>query len=283
MAHALTWLDVFTAQPLTGNGLAVVHDADGLDDGAMLAFARETRLSETSFVQSATEAGADYRNRIWMMQGELPFAGHPSLGTAVAVARARGDRSASYTQQTGAGLQPIDVELGDGVARASMLQEPATFGPEVDEDAVMRALGLRPGDAAPELPAQVVGTGIAQLIVPVGAADVLDRVAPDAAALGALLGGPGCVCAYVAFLDSDGETASARSFFVDGGAAVEDPATGSAAGPLMAYAHARTGAARLEIQQGVAMGRASRLLCEAGDRVRVAGDAVVVFETTVDL
>src|SRR5215212_4068486 len=110
MAHALTWLDVFTDRPLTGNGLAVVHDADGVSDDTMLAFARETHLSETPFVQTATQAGADYRIR--MMQGELPFAGHPSLGTAVAVARARGERSASYTQQTGAGLQPVEVELG---------------------------------------------------------------------------------------------------------------------------------------------------------------------------
>jgi trans-2,3-dihydro-3-hydroxyanthranilate isomerase len=283
MAHALTWLDVFTDRPLTGNGLAVVHDADGVSDDTMLAFARETHLSETTFVQTATEAGADYRNRIWMMQGELPFAGHPSLGTAVAVARARGERSASYTQQTGAGLQPVEVELGDGVARASMLQEPATFGDVVDAGAVLRALGLEPGDVSPDLPAQVVGTGIAQLVVPVVAAAALDRVAPDAGALRPLLEGPGCVCAYVAFIDADREVASARSFFVDGGATVEDPATGSAAGPLMAYAHARTGAARLAIDQGVAMGRPSRLLCEAGERVRVAGDALVVFESTVDL
>ena len=92
MALPLTWLDVFTARPLTGNGLAVVHDADGVDDATMLAFARETRLSETTFVQSPTVDGCDYRNRIWMMRGELPFAGHPSLGTAVAVALARGER-----------------------------------------------------------------------------------------------------------------------------------------------------------------------------------------------
>src|SRR4051812_40326822 len=163
MAHALTWLDVFTDRPLTGNGLAVVHDADGIADATMLAFARETRLSETSFVQTATEAGADYRNRIWMTQRELPFAGHPSLGTAVAVARARGDRSVTYTQQTGAGLQPIEVEAGDRVARASMLQEPASFGAEVDAERVFRALGLDAGDAAPDLPPQVVGTGLAQL------------------------------------------------------------------------------------------------------------------------
>ena len=83
----------------------------------MKRFARETRLSETSFVQSATEAGADYRHRIFMPTGEVPFAGHPSLGTAVAVARARGERAATYVQQTPAGLQPIDVEV-DGDAPA---------------------------------------------------------------------------------------------------------------------------------------------------------------------
>ena len=96
----LTWLDVFTARPLAGNQLAVVHDADVLDEATMLAFARETRLSETTFVQTATSAGADYRNRIFDPRGELPFAGHPSLGTAVAVAHRRGEREARYMQQT---------------------------------------------------------------------------------------------------------------------------------------------------------------------------------------
>jgi trans-2,3-dihydro-3-hydroxyanthranilate isomerase len=283
MAHALTWLDVFTARPLTGNGLAVVHDADGVDDAAMRAFARETRLSETSFLQTATAPGADYRHRIWMMQGELPFAGHPSLGTAIAVARARGEATATYVQQTGAGNQPIDVELSDAGGRASMLQEPATFGEEVEPGAVLRALGLTDADAHPELVPQVVSTGLPQLVVPLRHAQSLDRAAPDPRALRPLLEGPGCTCAYLSFLDPGGERAQARSFFLDSGSVVEDPATGSAAGPLMAYAHARTGAARLEIDQGVAMGRASRIRCEAGERVRVAGDAVVVFETSLDL
>jgi trans-2,3-dihydro-3-hydroxyanthranilate isomerase len=281
MALALTWLDVFTDRPLSGNGLAVVHDADDVADATMLAFARETHLSETTFVQTATEPGADYRNRIWMTQRELPFAGHPSLGTAVAVARARGERAVTYTQQTSAGLQPIDVETGERVARASMLQEPATFGAELDPDEVLPMLGLDAGDAAPDLPPQIVGTGLEQVIVPLRESAALDRVAPDPAALRAILEGAGAVCAYVAVLD--GEAAAARSFFVDGRSVVEDPATGSAAGPLMAYASARTGAARLAIDQGVAMGRASRLLCESGDRVRVSGDAVVVLEGKVDL
>src|SRR4051794_36713267 len=98
----------------------------------MAAFARETRLSETTFVQSATEDGADYRNRIWTASAEVPFAGHPSLGTAVAVAEARGKSEALYVQQTGAGMQPIEARRADGAWRASMLQNPATFGAEVD-------------------------------------------------------------------------------------------------------------------------------------------------------
>ena len=284
MAHALTWLDVFTARPLTGNGLAVVHDADGVSDEAMLGFARETRLSETTFVQTASEPGADYRNRIWMTTRELDFAGHPSLGTAVAVARARGLREASLVQQTRAGLQPIDVEVGDGAtARASMLQEPAAFGDEVDPARALGPLGLEADDAHPELPPQVVSTGIAHLIVPVRRAVALDRVAPDLGALRDLLSAIGCTCAYVVLAEPERETARARSFFVDLAAVAEDPATGSAAGPLMAYLHARGGARRLTIEQGVELGRPSRLECEAGDRVRVAGDVVVLFDGTLTL
>jgi trans-2,3-dihydro-3-hydroxyanthranilate isomerase len=283
MPRAVTWLDVFTARPLTGNGLAVVHDADGLDDDTMLGFARETRLSETTFVQTATEEAADYRTRIWMTTAELDFAGHPSLGTAVAVARARGERDARYVQQTRAGLQPIEVELGDVVARASMLQEPAELGAEVEPARALAPLGLAAADAHPELPPQMVSTGLAQLIVPVHDAAVLDRVAPDVAALRELLGRLGCTCAYLAFCQPEREAARARSFFLEATAVAEDPATGSAAGPLMAYLHARAGAARLIIDQGVEMGRPSRLECEAGERVRVAGEAVVVLDGTLAL
>jgi trans-2,3-dihydro-3-hydroxyanthranilate isomerase len=282
MPHPLTWLDVFTSHAMSGNGLAVVHDADGVPDETMFAFARETRLSETTFVQTASEHGADYRNRIWMTQGELPFAGHPSLGTAVAVARTRGEREVRYVQQTGAGLQSIEVELaGDGhVAHASMLQEPAVLGAEVDPAEALVALGLAGADADPALPPQVVSTGLTHLMVPVRD-DALDRAAPDPAALDALLSGLGCTCAYIAACAPEREAARARSFFVEGPRVAEDPATGSAAGPLMAYLHARAGAARLEVEQGVEMGRPSRLLCAAGERVRVAGDAVVVFDATL--
>ena len=201
----------------------------------MLAFARETRLSETSFVQAATEGGADYRNRIWMMQGELPFAGHPSLGTAVAVARARGEHAVTYVQQTGAGLQPIDVELGAGAARASMLQEPASSATSSTRRPCSRALGLAASDAHPDLRPQIVSTGLTQLIVPVREAAALDRVAPGPGRAARDPRGPRLHVAYLSFLDPDREAAQARSFFLDGPSVVEDPATGSAAGPLMAY------------------------------------------------
>jgi trans-2,3-dihydro-3-hydroxyanthranilate isomerase len=283
MAYALTWLDVFTARPLTGNGLAVVHGADPLDDATMLGFARETQLSETTFVQSAGEPGADYRTRIWMTTRELRFAGHPSLGTAIAVARSRGEREASYVQQTQSGLQPIDVEIGTRADRASMLQEPAAFGGEVDPDRVLRALGLTRADGHPELPPQVVGTGIDHLVVPLADVAALGRPRPDPAALRELLSEAGCVCAYPVVPEPDAERARARGFFLSDAGVVEDPATGSAAGPLMAYLHARTGVARLTVEQGVAMGRASELRCEAGERVRVGGDAVVILEGRLEL
>jgi len=277
MGHRLAWLDVFTSRALLGNGLAVVHDADDLDDATMLAFARETRLSETTFVQSASEDGADYRNRIWMTQGELPMAGHPSLGTAVAVAHARGDREARYVQQTGAGLQPVEVAFGEErVASAAMLQEPAVFGEEVDPGEALGALGLDAADAHPELPPQLVSTGLLQLLVPVAEAAALDRARPDPARLHALLQRTGTTVAYLAFHDEPRVRALARSFFPEDGAVAEDPGTGSAAGPLCAYLHARTGAERVDVEQGVAMGRPCLIRCEAGERVRVAGDVTIV-------
>ena len=290
MARRLTWLDVFTSRPLAGNGLAVVHDADEVDDTTMLGFARETKLSETTFVQTATEEGADYRNRIWMTTRELPFAGHPSLGTAVAVARARGDREAHYVQQTAAGHQPVEVELGDGgLARASMLQEPARFGAEPEPGLVLAALGLLDADGHGELPPQFVSCGIQHLLIPVRDESVLARVRPDADALAAVLAEGEAICAYVAWPEPDGVAVQARGFFLEGAPLVagslvaEDPATGSAAGPLCAYLHARTGVTRIDITQGVAMGRPSRIACEAGERVSVAGDVVVLIEGEVSL
>jgi trans-2,3-dihydro-3-hydroxyanthranilate isomerase len=281
-AHRLTWLDVFTSTPLAGNGLAVVHDADEIDDETMLAFARETRLSETTFVQSPQRTGADYRNRIFTMNGELAFAGHPSLGTAVALARAAGERAATYVQETRAGLQPVEVELDGRAARASMLQEPADFGAFVDPSEALAALGLVADDAHAELPPQVVSTGIPHLLIPARDASVLDRVVPDADAVRALLRSRHAELAYLTAVDQEAGTAHARGIWTSPYGLAEDPATGSAAGPLLAYLSARTGVTELTVTQGVAIGRPSRLDCAiVGDRVRVAGDVVILVEGEV--
>ena len=112
---------------------------------------------------------------------------------------------------------------------------------------------------------------------------VLDRVRPDAASLGDLLRELGVICVYLASHDPVHGGAQARSYFAAEGMIVEDPATGSAAGPLCAYLHARTGADRVDIVQGEAMGRPSRLMCEAGERVRVAGDVVLLAEGEIEL
>src|SRR4029450_2217721 len=112
----------------------------------------ERRLWRTSYVRSASEPDADYRNRIWTVAREVPFAGHPSLGVAVAVARARGEGDTTYVQQTGVGLQTTDGRAGGAQAYASVLQEPAAFGDEAEAAHVMAAVGLLPRDADPARP-----------------------------------------------------------------------------------------------------------------------------------
>jgi trans-2,3-dihydro-3-hydroxyanthranilate isomerase len=276
-----TVLDVFTDRPLAGNALAVVQGADGVDDATMGAFARETRLSETTFVQAATVDGADYRNRIWTVGGEVPFAGHPSLGTAVAVAHAQDQAAASYVQQTEAGSQPIDVRRDGDVWHASMLQEQPVFEQEAEAAHVMAAAGLMPGDAHPELPPQAISTGLMTLVAPVRSPDAIARARPDLDLVRALLAGAGAESLYLIWHEDGGVRARMFSPLVMEG---EDPATGSAAGPACAFLHRHGRASRVEITQGVEIGRPSVLRAEIdGERVRVSGDVVVVIEGSVRL
>jgi len=251
----------------------------------MLGFAVETKLSETSFVQSPDAADADYRHRIWMTTREVPFAGHPSLGAAVAVARARGESQVRYIQQTHAGLQPVDVELDGRRGRASMFQEPPVFGPELPPERVFEAIGLDPSDAAPDLPVQVVSTGAWQIITPVSGPEALARCRPDGPAVAALINEHDALTIYAFASDPATCATRARAFMFDvGDVSVEDPATGSAAGPLIAYLYQRSGIERISIDQGVEMGRPSRLdAAVAGDRVSIAGDVVILAEGIVDL
>lgn len=271
---------MFTSQPYTGNGLAVVHDADDLNPARMLAFARETRLSETTFVQQSTKAAADYRNRIFDVFEELPFAGHPSLGTAVAVARRRGETRASYLQQTSTGLQPIDVELDGDNARASMLQDFASFGEPIDPARAAAALSLSVDELHPELPVCTGSTGLRHLFVPLRDVETLARATPVAAHHRSLVSDTGAFVIYAFVVD--GQRVDARGFHDHLGGIAEDPATGSAAGPLAGYVNEHLGRDRITITQGETIGRLSQIdAAVRADGITVGGDVVVVMDATL--
>ena len=281
MRHRIAWLDVFAERPLAGNGLAVVEDADDVGEERMLELAQEMGLSETTFVQSPEVEGADYRNRIWTPREELPFAGHPSLGTAVAVARWQGLDEASFVQQTGSGLQPIDATEQEGAWRASMLQNPAELAAEVDRGMVMAMAGLAPDQADPELPPQLASTGLPQLIAPVASAEALAAASVDLATVEDQLAQLGTDSFYLCWCDPANGVARARCFVPGIG---EDPATGSAAGPLGAYLADRTGSERVVIRQGEEMGRPSVLEVEMVDgRPRVGGGVVPLIDGEISL
>jgi trans-2,3-dihydro-3-hydroxyanthranilate isomerase len=269
----VTWLEVFAEAPLGGNLHAVVHDADVLDPATMAAFAARLRLSETSYVLAAGTDGADYRHRIFTFAGEIPFAGHPSLGAATAVARHRGSARADLVQETGAGLQPLSVAFGSGgrSATAEMGQNAPELLAEPDPAPLLSALGLAPEDRHPSMPAEVISTGLPTLVLPVRELAVLGRIGADLTALGPALAGAGAVTCYLVALPGPASGGRWRArCFTDRVAGGEDAATGSAAGPLAAYAHRHLGLPSIEVDQGLELGSPSRL------RARVEGDHVVV-------
>lgn len=274
-----SFLDVFAERPCGGNGLAVVHDADGVPDAQMLLFARETRLSETTFLQTPQDAGADYRNRIWMPTGEIPFGGHPSIGTAVAVARAQGLEEAQLVQETALGLHTVEVERRDGLAYASMVASPVQHGAEVDGRALAQAAGLDTGDLHPELPAAVATAGLTLVVAPLREAAALDRARLDHAALAPVLDAAGAAGVYLAaWSEAEPNAAAARCFGRDAEIG-EDPATGAAAVALAAYLADRAGVRALAIRQGAQMGRPSRLETSVEPAgVRLGGPVVPLLD-----
>lgn len=279
-------VDVFAARPLEGNLLAVVHDADGLSVTTMQRLATRLRLSETSFVQTATVPAADYRHRIFTIAQEIPFAGHPSVGTAAAVVRRRARaQTATVVQQSGEGIQRLEVELDGDRARVSLEQSPARFGVEIAAPPLMAAFGLTAGDARPGLTPQLVTTGLPTLIIPLGDPAALRRLAIDWTAVAAAVGehaDVGYLNLYLAAEEGPG-TWSTRCFGQDiaGG---EDPATGSAAGPLGAYLQATVGGDHFDIDQGVEMGEPSHITVtvDAG-RPTIAGEVQFLGSGTIDL
>ncbi|WP_299954065.1 PhzF family phenazine biosynthesis protein [uncultured Modestobacter sp.] len=259
-------VDVFAPRPFSGNQLAVVLDAGQLSTAQCQALAAEFGYSESTFVSAPTEPGADYRVRIFTPRTELPFAGHPSVGTAHTLVRLGRLPAGVLRQECGAGV--VEVEVDDDGARltgGTVSQRP---GPDVA--ALAAACGLGPDDVTGR-PAHLVGCGIdfAQLEVHPGA---LDRAVPDGPALDRLLPG---VQGGVSLLAWDPATASGTvRVFAAGLDWHEDPATGSAAlGTgiwLAAVGLAGDGVTDYRLAQGAAVGRPSELR----GRVAVAGGEV---------
>jgi trans-2,3-dihydro-3-hydroxyanthranilate isomerase len=283
-------VDVFATAPLTGNALAVVPDADALDVPTMRAVAREFNQSETTFLSTPDVPGATWRLRSFTAAGhEVGGAGHNALGAWLWLAHAGRVGGGAFTQQIGSAVLPVEVAVATGQpTRVTMDQSAPRFERVLDRRSELAALGLADDDLAPDRPAQVVSTGAGHLLVPVVSRAAVDRVTVDAARLATALasvGGEGCyVFTTAAGEPDDGAHAYAR-FFNPTMGIVEDPATGTAAGPLAAYltAHGDVRADRpVLVQQGDATGRPSRLRVDVtGDRVRLSGTGLVVGTGTL--
>jgi trans-2,3-dihydro-3-hydroxyanthranilate isomerase len=298
-------VDVFTDRAFAGNPLAVVYGAESLSGQQMLAMAMEFNLSETVFPVSLTaadrEAGADYRVRIFTPGGEIPFAGHPTIGTAWAL-RSRGDIvGTEVTQACGAGH--IGVRLGSDpsgdVELTAVPRDHARSLSAEEVEAVVPLVGLEPGDAVGT--AYVAGCGLSWLYLPV-AADALPRARPSSTRLsdvGVDLSGLqdpiDGIDVYAMACDApgpEGELAVCSRVFVPGLGIAEDPATGSAAVGLglalvAAGLAAPEGETRYRIEQGVDMGRPSLLNARVhavggvATMARVGGSVVPVASGTI--
>jgi trans-2,3-dihydro-3-hydroxyanthranilate isomerase len=296
--------DVFTAEPLLGNQLAVFPDARGLTTGQMQAIAREINFSETTFVFPSERPDTDVRMRIFTPAVEMPMAGHPTVGSTFALAHVGVIEPARrrFVFGLNVGPTPVDLVWDNGRLQfAWMTQTPPSFGPPVaDRGAVARAIGLRESDLAAGLPIQEVTCGVPYLLVPLNDREAVDRATPQAVEL-ELQGLSRAHPAMLLFaqdirLKPDSTVvqdirlkpdSTYSRMFAPALGVVEDPATGSAAGPLGCYLVQHrlvSGDARRQMvnTQGVKMGRASRIHMaitgapDAITEVKVGGEAVLV-------
>jgi len=263
-------VDVFTDTPLQGNPLAVYPRATGLSDAEMLGIAREMNLSETTFVLPPRSPTAHYRNRIFTLGGEIPFAGHPSIGTAY-VAAMEGivphpeGLSIAY-QEVEIGVLPLELQVEGGqVRKVVMTQGEPSVGRRLSNvDGIAKALDVRARDiGVGKLKPQIAATGIPSLQVPMKSLEAVRGIDYDMRALGRFLAklGPHMLC-YVFTFETESPEAKvhARAFSPNDGIR-EDPATGSAAGACGAYlaANGKLPAPTFVIEQGSEMKRASRI------------------------
>ncbi len=265
---AFTQVDVFTDKPLLGNPLAVVHGADALDEARMRAFARWTNLSETSFLLTPTEPGADYRVRIFTPDHELPFAGHPTLGSCHAWLERGGVPKVAreVVQQCGVGLVRIRLEAGRAAFAA-----PPLHRAEVDTatlDAVLAALGVPRSSL---VASQWLRNGPNWLGLLLDSAETVLAIAPESALMKPF-GSVGVVGPHA----PGGECAFEVRGFVGGDSGYEDPVTGSLnAGLAQWLIESGRARERYVAAQGAKLGRAGRVhVVKEGGTVWVGGSSV---------
>lgn len=289
---AMTQWDVFTSNPLEGNSLAVIADARGLSDAEMQAIAKETNLSETTFIlprEPHVERERGVRVRIFTVEEELPFAGHPTLGTAFAL---RGKSAAQeIVLDLNVGNVPVRFEDSqDKPVFGEMTQVDPVFGVQHNRDAVARATGLSPDDFDPSLPIQTVSTGVAFTVTPLKSLAIAQKLRVDLHHSAEYLEKTGGKFFYFVTRETVDPAAGlhARMLFYNG----EDPATGSAAGCTAAWMVAHGVAEpdqRVLIEQGIEMRRPSRIFVRASRRdngivnVRVGGNAIEVIRGEIFL
>lgn len=278
-------VDVFTEEAFKGNPLAVVIDNAGLSTAQMQAIAIEFNLSETTFVERRArdvEQREGVRVRIFTTEGELNFAGHPTLGTASVLRSIAPETVAENTVTLAENVGPVPVVFSGQGAYGEMTQRDPEFGADLDQVEVARLCGLQPEDLDAALPPQIVSTGTAFAIVALRSLDALGTLAVRQQEAGEWLRERGARWFYVlARTEEDAPQWRARMQFRGG----EDPATGSAAGCAISYLvkyGAVAAGQRTHLRQGVEMGRPSELylsaLCELGKvgEVKVGGSTVPV-------
>ena len=273
--HVFSQVDVFTDTPLLGNPLAVVHGADTLSDAQMQALARWTNLSETSFLLRPTDPAADYRVRIFTPSRELPFAGHPTLGSCHAWLAAGGQaRAATVVQQCGVGLVRIRRD-GPQLAFAA---PPLRRSGAVDDDVLAhmaRALRIDPGAVRAS---QWVDNGPGWVAVMLASRDAVLALRPDFAAM------RGLALGVVAPWDGGDAQFEVRAFIADA-AGYEDPVTGSLnAGLAQWLIGAGLAPPRYVASQGTALQRAGRVHVQAlGADIWIGGHSVACVQGEITL
>jgi trans-2,3-dihydro-3-hydroxyanthranilate isomerase len=287
-------IDVFTQVPLEGNPLAVFLDGADFSDAEMQRVARELNLSETVFISPSRRDDCVARVRIFTPAAEMPFAGHPTIGSAFALVRAGRIAPAQQRFALDENVGPVAVRLERAADPflAWLRTPPIVLGPAFDRAACVRALGLESADLLGDYPVEAGSAGPPFLYVPLRDRAAVDRAYLDAPALQhAVAGHPAGRAAFVFTPTTEG--VYARMFALELGVS-EDPATGSATGPLGAYLvkhgllEARDGA-RFTNEQGVKMGRRSllhaivRMRGSELETIEVGGSAVPVIEGTLTL